>query len=984
VPTSAGQNSLFHGLDSFARRHIGPDEREQREMLAALRLPSLDALVDATVPTSIRRRAPLEIPAARTESECLDELRGLARQNQVFRSFLGQGYHDCHTPLVILRNVLQNPGWYTAYTPYQAEIAQGRLEALLNYQTLISDLCALPMANASLLDEGTAAAEAMAMCFDATRGKSHAFLVSSRCHPQTIEVVRTRAEALGLEVLVGDEQTHDFGARKVFGVLVQYPATDGAVVDYAPLAERVHAQGGLLVAACDLLALCVLRAPGEFGADIAVGSAQRFGVPMGYGGPHAAFLATRDEFKRSMPGRLIGVSKDARGKRALRMSLQTREQHIRREKATSNICTAQVLLAVMAGMYGVYHGPDGLRAIAQRVHRMAATLELGLKELGCACAHPTYFDTLKVDCGAQGAEAVIAAARAQRVNLRKLDARHVGIALDETVGRADLAAILAAFGGAAASKLDLDLLASRTTGALPAPHARTSAYLGHPVFNTHHSEHEMLRYLHRLEARDLSLNTSMIPLGSCTMKLNATAEMVPVTWPEFGALHPFAPVEQARGYAELARRLESWLAEITGFAAVSLQPNAGSQGEYAGLLVIRAYHRARNQAERDVCLIPTSAHGTNPASAVMAGMKVVVVACDEHGNVDVADLRKKAAEHAPKLAALMVTYPSTHGVFEEAIQAICAIVHEHGGQVYMDGANMNAQVGLCRPGDIGADVCHLNLHKTFCIPHGGGGPGMGPIGVAAHLAPFLPGHPLVKTGGAQAIGPISAAPWGSASILPISYAYIAMMGADGLRRATEVAILNANYMAERLAAHFPILYRGKQGRVAHEFILDLRPFEHSCGVTGEDVAKRLMDYGFHSPTMSFPVAGTLMIEPTESEPKAELDRLCDALIAIRGEIRAIAEGRLDAQDNPLKHAPHTADAVIGDAWSRAYSRELAAYPAPWTREHKHWPTASRIDNGWGDRNLVCTCPPIESYADAPVAGAAERRAPSVAQRAPTR
>ncbi|TAJ16965.1 MAG: glycine dehydrogenase (aminomethyl-transferring) [Planctomycetota bacterium] len=986
VPTPAGQNPLFQGLDTFARRHIGPDEREQREMLAQLGHANLGQLVDATIPASIRRRAPLAIPAARTESECIEELRGLAQQNRVFRSFLGQGYHDCRTPLVILRNVLENPGWYTAYTPYQAEIAQGRLEALLNYQTLISDLCALPMANASLLDEGTAAAEAMAMCYDATRGKSNAFLVSQRCHPQTIEVVRTRAEALGLAVIVGDERAHDFAAHKVFGVLVQYPTTDGEVVDYAPLAERVHAQGGLLVAACDLLALCVLRAPGEFGADIAIGSAQRFGVPMGYGGPHAAFLATRDEFKRSMPGRLIGVSKDAQGKRALRMSLQTREQHIRREKATSNICTAQVLLAVMAGMYGVYHGPDGLREIATRVHGLAATLEAGLKQLGYAAAHSVYFDTLCVDAGARGADAVIAAAREHNVNLRKLDARHVGIALDETVGRADLAAILAAFGGAAAAKLDLDALAAlagRATGVLGAPHARTSAYLAHPVFNTHHSEHEMLRYLHRLEARDLSLNTSMIPLGSCTMKLNATAEMVPVTWPEFGALHPFAPLDQTRGYAELAKRLESWLAEITGFAAVSLQPNAGSQGEYAGLLVIRAWHRSRGHLERDVCLIPTSAHGTNPASAVMAGMQVVVVACDENGNVDVADLRKKAAEHAPKLAALMVTYPSTHGVFEEAIQEICSIVHQHGGQVYMDGANMNAQVGLCRPGDIGADVCHLNLHKTFCIPHGGGGPGMGPIGVAAHLAPFLPGHPLVKTGGAQAIGPISAAPWGSASILPISYAYIAMMGADGLRRATEVAILNANYMAERLAPHFPILYRGKQGRVAHEFILDLRPFEHSCGVTGEDVAKRLMDYGFHSPTMSFPVAGTLMIEPTESEPKAELDRLCDALIAIRGEIRAIEEGRLDAKDNPLKHAPHTADVVIGDAWTRAYSRELAAYPAPWTREHKHWPTASRIDNGWGDRNLVCTCPPIESYAPQPPAEApSERRVPSAVRGAP--
>jgi glycine dehydrogenase len=994
VTNSAVPSSLFRPLDTFARRHIGPSEAEQQAMLAALGLESLEELVAATVPASIRRTAPLALPAAQSESECLADLKQIARKNEVFRSFLGLGYHDCHTPLVILRNVLENPGWYTAYTPYQAEIAQGRLEALLNYQTLITDLCALPMANASLLDEGTAAAEALAMCYDATRGKRNAFFVSARCHPQTIALVRTRAEALGIEVLSGDEHAHDYAAQPVFGALVQYPCTDGAIVDYAPLAAKLHASGAMLVAACDLLALCVLRAPGEFGADIAIGSAQRFGVPMGYGGPHAAFLATRDEFKRSMPGRLIGVSRDAQGGPALRMSLQTREQHIRREKATSNICTAQVLLAVMAGMYGVYHGPDGLRDIATRVHGLTATLAAGLAQLGYANQNAAYFDTLAVDTGARSADAVLADARARRVNLRKLGDKRVGIALDETVTRCDLEAILGAFGGAAAAKLDLDALAAAVLAApalaapglgksggaaIAAPHARTSSYLAHPVFNSHHSEHEMLRYLHRLEARDLSLNTSMIPLGSCTMKLNATAEMVPVTWPEFGALHPFAPLEQAAGYAELNRRLERALCEVTGFAAVSLQPNAGSQGEYAGLLVIRAWHRSRGDLQRTVCLIPTSAHGTNPASAVMAGMRVVVVACDENGNVDVADLRAKAAQHADKLAALMVTYPSTHGVFEEAIQQICALVHQHGGQVYMDGANMNAQVGLCRPGDIGADVCHLNLHKTFCIPHGGGGPGMGPIGVAAHLAPFLPGHPVIATGGAQAIGPISAAPYGSASILPISYVYIAMMGAHGLRRATEVAILSANYMAERLAPHYPVLYRGSHGRVAHEFIIDLRPFEHSAGVTGEDVAKRLMDYGFHSPTMSFPVAGTLMIEPTESEPQLELDRLCDALIAIRGEIRAIEEGRLDAQDNPLKHAPHTAAVVISDAWKHAYSRELAAYPAPWTREHKHWPTVSRIDNGYGDRNLVCTCPPIEAYANG--AGSSSEPRPQALQAA---
>jgi glycine dehydrogenase len=961
----AGAHAVLDPLDTFVRRHIGPGEDEIRAMLGLLGLDSLEALVRETVPESIRLRTPLvlsAIPADRPlgERETLEALRRLAEKNQVFRSFLGMGYHDCLVPGVIQRNILENPGWYTQYTPYQAEISQGRLEALLNYQTMIADLTGLPMANASLLDEGTAAAEAMHMCRALTdEAKQPVFFVADDCHPQTIRVVETRAEAVGVEVRVGPAAEADLTG--VFGVLVQYPATDGRVVDYAPLVERAHAAGALVVMAADLLALAVLRSPGELGADVAVGSAQRFGVPLGYGGPHAAFLATRDEYKRQIPGRVIGVSRDRKGKVALRMAMQTREQHIRREKATSNICTAQVLLAIMAGMYAVYHGPEGLRRIARRVHALAATLAEGLRRLGCDPGTDPYFDTLRVRVPGRSADQVLATAEERRINLRKLADDTVGIALDETVTAADLEALLEVFAGGEAPGFTVEeIAASGALAEIAAPHARATDYLTHPVFHRFHTEHEMLRYIKRLESRDLSLATSMIPLGSCTMKLNATTEMVPLSWPGFSSLHPFAPTDQAEGYRILFRTLERWLCEITGFAACSLQPNAGSQGEYSGLMVIRAWHQHRGQGHRDVCLIPVSAHGTNPASAVMAGMKVVVVACDAQGNVELSDLRAKAEAHRDDLAALMVTYPSTHGVFEEGIREICRIVHENGGQVYMDGANMNAQVGLCRPGDFGADVCHLNLHKTFCIPHGGGGPGMGPICCGDHLAPFLPGHPVIRTGGAEAIGPVSAAPWGSASILTISWAYIALMGAAGLTRATEVAILNANYMAARLREHYPVLYSGRNGRVAHEFIIDLRPFK-AAGIEAEDVAKRLMDYSFHAPTMSFPVPGTLMIEPTESESKEELDRLCDALIAIREEIRAVEEGRIDKNDNPLKQAPHTADDLAADDWKRPYGREQAVFPAPWVRERKFWPYVGRVDNAWGDRNLFCSCPPVESY-----------------------
>ncbi|MBX6362510.1 MAG: aminomethyl-transferring glycine dehydrogenase [Gemmatimonadetes bacterium] len=957
-------NSLDH-TDRFVRRHIGPSEAEIGRMLDFLGYGSLDELIDAAMPESIRLRRPLELPAAVTEHEALAELRAIARQNRVFRSFLGMGYHEAITPPVVLRNVLENPGWYTAYTPYQAEIAQGRLEALLNFQTMVIDLTGLPIANASLLDEATAAAEAMALSHAVKGGRPgerNVYLVSDLCHPQVIDVVRTRARARGWEVSVGDHRRFEFGPQ-VFGVLLQYPATDGAVHDYRELVERAHAADALVTVACDLLSLTLLTPPGEWGADVAVGNTQRFGVPLGYGGPHAAFFAARDEYKRQLPGRIIGVSTDSQGDPALRMALQTREQHIRREKATSNVCTAQVLLAVVASMYAVYHGPAGLVAIASRLHRLALALAEGLRRLGYDVAHEAFFDTVRVDVGERRAEALLAAAEAREINLRRLGGSVV-IALNETTTAQDLAELLTIFNDGAAPDFTPEALAAAASDGIPAALRRTSAFLTHPVFNSYHSETEMMRYLHRLQSRDLSLTTSMIPLGSCTMKLNAAAEMLAITWPEFTGLHPFAPRWQAGGYRILFDQLEAWLAEITGFAGVSLQPNAGSQGELTGLLVIRAYHEARGEGHRDVCLIPQSAHGTNPASAAMAGLKVVVVATDDGGNVDLDDLRAKAEEHAGRLAALMITYPSTHGIFEEGITEICRIVHEHGGQVYLDGANMNAMVGLARPGDIGADVCHLNLHKTFCIPHGGGGPGMGPIGVAAHLVPFLPGHPVVPTGGAEAIGAVSAAPWGSPEILPISWAYIRMMGPDGLRRASEVAILNANYVAKRLEGHYPVLYRGRNGTVAHECIIDPRPLKQTAGVEAGDIAKRLMDYGFHAPTVSFPVAGTLMIEPTESESRAELDRFCDALIGIRAEIQKIELGIYPRDDNPLKNAPHTAAMVTADEWTRPYSRQEAAFPAPWTREHKFWPSVGLVDNAAGDRNLVCACPPVEAYGPA--------------------
>ncbi len=948
-------DDLFPPTDTFARRHIGPTDAEMAAMLGELGYSSLEALIAATVPAAIRTSRPLGLPPARGEREVLDDLAAMIGKNKVLRSFIGMGYSDTVLPPVILRNILENPGWYTQYTPYQAEISQGRLEALLNYQTMIADLTGLPVANASLLDEGTAAAEAMAMSHNLATAESRTFFVADNCHPQTIDVVRTRARPLGIEVLVGDPAQFDF-STPIFGALLQYPATDGSVFDDRAFIERVKAQGGLVTVAADLLALTVLTSPGELGADIAVGNSQRFGVPFGYGGPHAAFFSTKDEHKRHMPGRLIGVSIDAKGRPALRLTLQTREQHIRREKATSNICTAQVLLAIIASMYAVYHGPAGLKRIAQRVHGLAALLAAGLRKLGKDVGARPFFDTVRVN--GVDADAVLAAAEARGYNLRKLDATTVTIALDETVTVDEIKALLDVFAGGR-SGLDLGKLDFDTSlGAF----ARTSPYLTHPTFSKYHSETEMLRYIKRLEGRDLSLAFSMIPLGSCTMKLNATTEMLPVTWPGIGKLHPFVPAHQATGYREMFKQLEAWLAEITGFAATSLQPNAGSQGEYTGLLTIRAYHEERGDTHRDVCLIPSSAHGTNPASAAMAGMKVVVVKCDANGNIDVADLEARAEEHRDRLAALMVTYPSTHGVFEAAIKDITSIVHANGGQVYMDGANMNALVGLVRPAELGADVCHINLHKTFCIPHGGGGPGMGPICVAAHLAPYLPGHSVVATGGERAIGAVSAAPWGSASILPISWAYIAMMGGEGLTRATQVAILSANYLAARLAPHYPVLYTGQNGRVAHECIVDVRQLKASTAVEVVDIAKRLMDYGFHAPTVSFPVAGTMMIEPTESESKEELDRFVQALVSIRQEIAAIERGEYDKADNPLKNAPHTAETVTGDEWTHRYSRSVAAFPAAWTRASKFWPSVARINDVHGDRNVICTCPPIEAYA----------------------
>ena len=956
--------TFFEPTDSFLHRHLGPTEADIKEMLATLGLQSLEALADATVPGDIRMRKPLELPASLGEQAVLAQLKGIASQNQIYRSLIGMGYYDCVTPSVIQRNILENPGWYTQYTPYQAEIAQGRLEALVNFQSMVVDLTGLPLANASLLDEATAAAEAMMMCYAiarATGQERKEFFVSRDCHPQTIAVLRTRAEPLGITIRTGTTSSINCSNGQLCGILLQYPATDGYVGDFSTLVTQAHEAGLLVVVATDLLALTLLRSPGECGADIAVGSTQRFGVPVGFGGPHAAFLATKDEYKRQIPGRIVGVSRDVTGKLAFRLSLQTREQHIRREKATSNICTAQVLLAIMAGMYAVYHGPEGLRRIAERVRGLTLLLAEGLRRLGFDVAPKVFFDTIRVPVAKTHGDQIVNRAHGQGFNLRRHEDGSVGLSLDEVSSEGEIRRLLEIFVGHDRLPFRLSDMAATIDLNYPKSLARTSKYLTHEIFNRYHSEHEMLRYLHRLQAKDLSLVHSMIPLGSCTMKLNATAELLPVTWPEFARMHPFAPAGQTRGYQDIFRQLEAWLTEIMGLAAVSLQPNAGSQGEYAGLMTIRAYHRSKGEVHRDVCLIPVSAHGTNPASAAMAGMTVVVVACDRHGNVDLDDLEAKAAENRQRLSALMLTYPSTHGVFEAGVRRICQIVHTHGGQVYMDGANMNAQVGLCRPGDIGADVCHLNLHKTFCIPHGGGGPGMGPIGVARHLAPFLPGHPMTELGGPEAIGPVSAAPFGSASILPISWVYLALMGRNGLTKATQVAILNANYMAKRLEKHYSILYTGGAGFVAHEFILDLRQFKESAGVDAMDVAKRLMDYGFHAPTVSFPVVGTLMIEPTESESKGELDRFCDALILIRAEIQDIADGRQPRTNNLLKNAPHTVSIVTATAWNRPYSREQAAFPAPWVRNNKFWPSVGRIDEAYGDRHLVCSCPPIEAY-----------------------
>ncbi|BAY25515.1 glycine dehydrogenase [Calothrix sp. NIES-2100] len=950
-------------LNNFIHRHIGPNSDDIQQMLGVLGFSSLDALIDKTVPLLIRLKGALKLPEAQTEYAALGQLKKIAEKNQVFRSFIGMGYYDCITPPVIQRNILENPGWYTAYTPYQPEIAQGRLEALLNFQTLIIDLTGLEIANASLLDEGTAAAEAMSLSYGVCKNKANAYFVSRECHPQTIDVLQTRAKPLGIDIIIGDHQNFDFD-QPIFGAILQYPASDGTIYDYRAFIEKAHAKGALVTVAADPLSLTLLTPPGEFGADIAIGSTQRFGIPLGFGGPHAAYFATKEEYKRQVPGRIVGVSKDAQDKPALRLALQTREQHIRREKATSNICTAQVLLAVMASMYAVYHGPDGLKNIAENIHQLTLILAAGFKRLGYSISSEFFFDTLRVDLGRRNLDTILDGCQARNINLRIFDDTAVGISLDETTTVDDVLELWQIF--ADSDRLDFDFpeIADAIATQRPSPlqnstFARSSSYLTHPVFNRYHSETQLLRYLHQLETKDLSLTTSMIPLGSCTMKLNATAEMIPVTWAEFGKIHPFAPPSQTLGYQILFQQLEAWLAEITGFAGISLQPNAGSQGEYAGLLVIHQYHESRGEAHRNVCLIPTSAHGTNPASAVMCGMKVVAVACDLQGNIDLDDLKAKAEKHSHELAALMVTYPSTHGVFEEAIQEICAVVHEHGGQVYMDGANMNAQVGICRPGDIGADVCHLNLHKTFCIPHGGGGPGMGPIGVASHLVPFLPGHPVVKMGGT--LGAVAAAPWGSASILVISWMYIVMMGATGLTQATKIAILNANYIAKRLEQYYPVLYQGKNGLVAHECILDLRSLKKSASIEIDDVAKRLMDYGFHAPTVSWPVAGTIMVEPTESESLEELDRFCDTLIAIRQEIAEIESGKVDAHDNVLKNAPHTAESLITGEWNHPYSREQAAYPAPWTRQHKFWPSVGRIDAAFGDRNFVCSCLPMEAY-----------------------
>ncbi len=946
--------------DSFIHRHIGPSTRDIESMLDYLEIDSLTTLIEQTVPASIRRQDQMVLKPPCSETHALKQLRQRAEQNQLYKSFIGMGYYDTHVPQVIQRNVLENPGWYTAYTPYQPEISQGRLEALLNFQQMIIDLTGMELANASLLDEATAAAEAMALCKRVVKkNRSQIFFIAEDCHPQTIAVVKTRADHFGMTVFVGDPQSLlENKGLEYFGVLLQYPSSYGDITDIKPIIEKAHQNNAIVTVAADLMSLALLTPPGELGADVVIGNAQRFGVPMGFGGPHAAFFATREQFKRSIPGRVIGVSQDSHGNPALRMALQTREQHIRREKATSNICTSQALLAILSGFYACYHGPEGIKTIAQRIHRLTAIVAKSLSENGFKRRNNAFFDTLTIQVEEQQ-QTVLARAETKRLNLRAIDeltgSHYIGISLDETTEVDDVIKLLSCFG---IDDADIDRLDDQAASGIPADLARQSPYLQHPIFNSHHSETEMLRYLKQLESKDIALNHSMIALGSCTMKLNATAEMIPITWPEFASIHPFAPRSQVAGYHQMIQELEHMLVTSTGYDAVSMQPNAGSQGEYAGLLVIKKYHQSQGQTNRDVCLIPSSAHGTNPASAAMAGMRVVIVACDHQGNVDLGDLRNKAEVHNQQLAAIMVTYPSTHGVFEEGIREVCDIVHQHGGQVYVDGANMNALVGLSAPGQFGADVSHLNLHKTFAIPHGGGGPGMGPIAVKSHLVPFLPNHPVVPLTDKDN-DVISAAPWGSASILPISWMYIRMMGATGLQKATEVAILNANYIAKRLSAHYPVLYTGRQGWVAHECIIDLRPLKEQTGISEEDIAKRLMDYGFHAPTMSFPVPGTLMIEPTESEPLSELDRFCEAMISIREEINQLSTGTFDKTDNPLINAPHTANSLLNDNWSHAYPRAVAAYPVAGLRHNKYWPPVGRIDNVFGDRNLFCACPAVE-------------------------
>jgi glycine dehydrogenase len=956
VPASAA----YATFGDFVSRHIGPSAEDRQKMLATLGVDSLQDLIKEVVPAAILSDAPLNLDLNCTEQDALAAIKTIASKNQLFTSYIGQGYYNCHTPGVILRNLLENPGWYTAYTPYQPEISQGRLEAILNFQTMIADLTGMDMANASLLDEATAAAEAMTLCQRQSKSKSQTFFVARDCFPQTIDVIQTRAAPLGIEVVVGDPAT-DLAGIECFGVLLQYPAASGEVCDYTEIIEQAHAKQALVVMAADLLALMLLKSPGDLGADVAIGTSQRFGVPLGFGGPHAAYMATRESYKRALPGRIVGVSIDSHGQPAYRLALQTREQHIRRDKATSNICTAQVLLAVMASMYAVYHGPDGLRTIARRVHDLTRIFNQGIGQLGFKTLVDNFFDTVTIHTGTQ-TSAIIERARAARINLREVDDQHVSVSLDETSTAAAVETLWSVFALDQAVGITAQQMAAVLVPTLPEALLRQDKVLSHEIFNRYHSETEMMRYLRRLADKDIALDRAMIPLGSCTMKLNATSEMIPITWPEFANLHPFAPLSQAQGYLQLIAELEQMLATATGYDGISLQPNSGAQGEYAGLLAIMGYHASRGESHRKICLIPSSAHGTNPASAQMCGMQVVVVKCDEQGNVDIEDLRAKAEKHSANLGALMVTYPSTHGVFETEIKQVCAITHEHGGQVYMDGANLNAMVGLCYPGKFGSDVSHLNLHKTFCIPHGGGGPGVGPIGVREHLKPFMPGHSVLKNAGMGSDhNSVSAAAWGSAGILPISWMYIKMMGRDGLRLATQTAILNANYIAERLKAHYPILYTGANDRVAHECIIDLRPIKDATGVSVDDLAKRLIDFGFHAPTMSFPVAGTLMIEPTESESLAELDRFCHAMIMIRQEIAAIESGAADPLDNPLKHAPHTVESLLGDEWHHAYSRQDAAYPTPSLRANKYWPPVGRVDNVYGDRNLICSCPPMSSY-----------------------